>query len=49
MTPKEFEVLARAKKAKQDAVKAEYQNKEKDKPLTDKERLDRMEKLLGLK
>lgn len=30
-------------------TKQEYKDKEKTKPLTDKERIDRIEKLLGLK
>jgi len=36
------------KKTAQEAVKAEYKAKEKGKPLTTAERLDRIEKLLGL-
>ena len=32
----------------QNAVKAEYKAKEKVKKLTDKERIDRIEKMLGL-
>ena len=38
-----------AKNSAQVAVKQEYKDKAKGKPLTDKERLDRIEKLLGLK
>lgn len=37
-----------AKKAAQEAIKAGFKAKEKIKALTDKERLDRIEKLLGL-
>lgn len=36
------------KKAKADAVKTEYKDKKKVKALTDKERIDRLEKLLGI-
>lgn len=36
------------KKAAQEAVKVEYKAKEKGKSLTTAERLDRIEKLLGL-
>ena len=36
------------KKAKADAIKLEYAEKKKVKPLSDTERLDRIEKLLGI-
>jgi len=36
------------KLATQDAIKKDYKDKKKTKPLTDKERIDRIEKLLGL-
>lgn len=36
-------------KIKQDKVKQKYRDKEKVKALTDKERLDRIEEMLGLK
>ena len=36
------------KKAAQDAIKAEYKAKEKGKALTTAERLERIERLLGL-
>ena len=39
---------AAAKKTDEDAIKAEYKAKEKIKPLTQAERLDRIEKILGI-
>ena len=38
-----------AKAAENAAVKDEYKNKEKEKPLTTSERLDRIERLLKIK
>lgn len=56
MTPLETNALLKAARAKkleekaaQEAVKAKYKDKKKIKELTDKERLDRIEELLGLK
>ena len=37
-----------AKKVKADEVKAEYKDKEKKKALTTSERIDRIEKILGI-
>ena len=37
------------KKAKEDVVKVEYKDKEKVKALTTTERLDRIERMLGIK
>ena len=37
-----------AKNSAQETIKKEFKDKEKGKPLSDKERLDRIEKLLGL-
>jgi hypothetical protein len=55
MTPLETNALLKAARAKkleekaaQEAIKTEFKAKEKIKALTDKERLDRIEKLLGL-
>lgn len=49
MNPVEFKAALLEKKAKDKAVKSEYEDKEKTKPLTTAERLDRIEKLLKLK
>ena len=36
------------KKTKEDAIKTKYKDKGKDKSLTDKERIDRLEKMHGI-
>jgi hypothetical protein len=48
MKPDELRKLIQDKKAAQDAIKAEFKAKEKGKPLSTAERLDRIERLLGL-
>lgn len=39
----------KARNAKKAAVKDEFKNKEKEKPLTTSERLDRLERILNVK
>lgn len=48
MKADEFKAKLIERKAEQDKVKAEYKAKEKVKALTTAERLERIEKLLGL-
>lgn len=48
MKADEFKAKLIERKAAQEAVKAEYKAKEKVKALTTAERLDRIERLLGL-
>lgn len=48
MKAKQLIAALEARKAEQKTVKQEYKDKEKVKALTTSERLDRIEKLLGL-
>lgn len=48
MKPKELAMALTAKKAKQEAVKAKFNKLKKEKALTDKQRLSRIEEYLEL-